>query len=334
MGLVAVSGPGSRLYNYSVDPPISELDEVQGPYSGIAAGMQDHDVYAMPIVEAGLPNTWNATDNGGPNEFSTASWWNGTQNSVRMYPPTVSDRASGMGAFILGLSSSNPITSLSLCWEQRWGSAFATTATSATPKWVIMHTTNNLANPIAGLSNGRRPMMYMTQATEFDNSSYHIPNAYVLSAGWGTTDLFGPTNYFLPDAANVGVYPQNRESCPVYIRNSTGTDGIGNPIILATEIISLEFRVVTSNAYTGLPRGYIGWRMYRRNGAVYERGTTYDWEGHTTNSEWIYEIQCFGGGYYNVGRTHNDNHYTEAGGFIRMASNYDGWVGPRTGFVS
>ncbi len=337
MSLVMVAGRGSRYYGPGGGGPGPDpdpgLDEQIGPVSGLSAGLQAHDVYAMPITEADLPTTWNATDNGGPNVFESDTWYDGTRNTVKMYPPTVSDRASGMGAFILGLSNSNPITAFSLEWEQRWGSAFATLAGNATPKWVIMHTTNNLANPIAGLSNGRRPMMYMSEAKEFDNSSYWIEDAYLLSAGWGTTDLFGPTEYFLSNAAGVGAYPQNRESCPVYIRNTTGTDGIGNPIIAASEIVSVEFRVVTTNTYTGLARGLIGWRLRRRNGQIYQRGTNFDWDGHTLNTEWIYEIQTFGGGYYNVGRANNANHYTQAGGWVRMATNFDGWIGPRAGFL-
>lgn len=300
-----------------------DIDEELGPYSGLVAGLQEHDVYSMPI-DANLPH-WG-TSGGSEVEFVSGDWYDGS-NSVKLYPPTIQED-SGLGSMSLGLSSGNQIRAYNFTIEVKFGSAFCATALNATPKWAIVHCAGSTTPPG---SPAARPMLYMSEFVESDTSAIHLPETYALSAGQATVDVWGPDTYNDTFAyPTVWVYPGQRQ--PFYFGQTAGVDGAGNPIVAHDEIFTVEMRTVCVSTHPGLPSGYIGWRVYRRNGQVFERGTSYTIDGDPIDAHYIYELQQFGGGYYNIGRPHNANHYIHLGGRLRMATNFVGWIGPRAGF--
>lgn len=286
-----------------------------------------------------LPN-WG-TDGGAAVTFSTADWWNGSGvEIVDLFPPTI-EESSGIGSIDLWKSATKTVRQLNIRFEWQPTSMFCDDATNL-PKLIIVNTYSQL-QAVPSVS-AERPMFYLAHMIEATASPPDTPDCLVLCPAQGTTRMWSLTNLVpgptVDDWVDGGNGPATYVSMrqPLYWRATSGTDGAGNPIIAASEVVCIEMRVNVMST-TDEPDGIIAMRIYRRDGSVIERGCAWTWEtGHTVDTNYISDIQQMGGGYYNVGNASDANKRTRMGRRLTIGTNLQptvgrAWIGPPQGFV-
>jgi hypothetical protein len=99
----------------------------------------------------------------------------------------------------------------------------------------------------------------------------------------------------------------------------------------SSEYLTFEYRIVTIATPTH-PRGLIALRIYRRNGTFIERGIPWNWDAVKPLGNYVTEVQQFGCGQYNTVPAPNADLYMDIGGYVTVARDLNGWLGPRPGF--
>lgn len=315
----------------------------------IVSNFASYDPDAAQLISIDVNNTWNnwGTTAGGSIQFTTGSWWNGTANIARMFPPTA-EGGSGLGHIPIWKNATKPVRQLNLRFEWRPSSNYC--SQRGFPKFMIARTYRQLqAVPSVPVV---RPMLYLAMTNESGNTPdpwdfdgpYDIANAIHLVPAQGTNRCYMDYNMIpAPTGAQwvYGASPTTAQTvrCPFYWRATAGVDSAGNPIIPAGEVVVIEVRL-QAMATAGEPNGVIGYRVYRQNGTYFERccGWTWDDNGINVNEAYIEAIEQFGGGYYNVGNPSSPLVYTEVGRRVGIATNFQpsvgrAWIGPPSGFV-
>lgn len=295
-------------------------------------------------VNSTLPNMNGF--NGGIVTFENQSWWNGSSVGVcRMRPPTVDNSRSGLGGLLTGWplwkNGTKSVRQLNFRIEAMFSDAFCLESTQY-PKYFIFLLYDQLS-PSAPDTN-RRPMFFIAHGNQ--DSDLGVANSIVFSPATGTLRLYSSSNIVpAADAADriasgdtdPGTFATMRQ--PFYIRSTSGSDSLGNPIIPTSEIICMEIRLQMMST-TDEPGGVVGFRVYRRNGQVFERCCALQWDtSYPVNTYYIGGIDSFGGGFYNNGQASSSNLWTMVGRRIGIAFNYlptlgRAWIGPPTGFVT
>lgn len=288
-----------------------------------------------------LPNWGNA--GGAVMTFSSSdSWWDGSGNTVQMRPPTGSDQGSGVGAINIWNNATFQCRQINIRWEWQCSNNFCLDSTNF-PKFIIVNTYTQFQSiPTVPAD---RPMMYIGDMTESGNGQVDRANTLHIVPAQGTSRLFTRNNISPAvvvtdwvDGGPIGPATYCSMPQPFYIRATSGTDNFGNPIIPTSEVICIELRVNVM-ATADEPNGLIGMRVYRRNGQVFERCCAWTWEtGKTVDTNYISEIQQFGGGYYNLGNASDPNLWTKMGRRITVGTNLQPtqgryWMGPPENFV-
>jgi hypothetical protein len=304
---------------------------------GVISAYAARDLEANPITSFDVANNdmphWGTTG-GSSVTHETGTWWDGG-DSYRLHPPTT-QQSSGIGSIDnLWKNGTFEIKKFNFRFEFQAGPNYYSTV-SGFPKWVIVHA--GPLEPFQGPRSPTRPMLYMAMATEADNPANHT-NGMCIAPAQGTSRCFSEHTH--SEAGDPGTSYYQNQPQPVYFYDSPGTGVGGGPIVAASEIVTVEMRM-QSWSTDQYPNGVIGWRVYRRNGEVYERSCAWNWEaGHPLDHCFFAEIQQFGGGYYNIGSPYHADRYTRVGGLITLAANLpdnsgldsDGWLGPRAGFL-
>lgn len=292
-------------------------------------------------INSTLPN-W-ANSGGAIMRFNTAeTWWSGTTNVVTMHPPTTSDQGSGLGEFILWKNATKAIRQLNFRFEWYCSNNYCLNSTTY-PKFVLTKTHTEFQS-IPTLP-ADRPMFFLENMTESGNGSVDIADTIQFAPAQGTLRMYSRNNITPAvtsaqwvDGGPTGPATYCSMPQPFYVRATSGTDGYGNPIIAASEIICIEMRVNVM-ATTDEPNGVIGMRVYRRSGAVYERCCAWTWDGaKTVDTNYFRDIEQFGGGYYNVGQASSPDLWTKVGRRCTIGMNLSPtvgryWMGPPEGFV-
>jgi hypothetical protein len=298
----------------------------------------DYDPDDAPLISIDLNNTvpnWGTTG-GAQVSYRTGSWWNSSNVPlIDFFPPTI-EQSSGLGELFLWKNATKAVRQLNIRFEWQPTAAFCSNSTSL-PKFIIVNTSRSLVSTNNAVD---RPMLYLGHAIEGD-TQFQIPDVLTLCPAQGTTRCFSAsdpspahTAYNFPDPVSFMNQPQ-----PMYWRATAGSDSAGNPIIPASEVVVVEMRVNVM-ATTDEPNGFIGYRVYRRNGQFFGRGCAWIWgdADEQPNQAYIMSIQQMGGGYYNIGQPHNANIKTTMGRRLTLGTNLSPslgryWVGPPTGFV-
>ena len=287
-------------------------------------------------VHSSIPN-WGT--NGGSNiVIQNEPWWNGVAPVATIYPPTTGDRACGFGAFPFWKGASKSVKQINFRIEYLVSDLFCGNSINH-PKFFIFRCANSLdvMSPL-----GYRPMLFLENMLE----GYNIDNTIALAPAIGTVRMYTSTNVvpavtFAEREASGNNNPGTFATvpCPFYHRATAGADGAGNPILVASEIVCLEIRI-NVNATADEPNGVVGYRVYRRNGQIFERCCAITWdENYPVGSLFIADIDTFGGGYFNGANAANAGLYTKIGRRISVATNYQptvgrAWKGPPELFVA
>ncbi|MBX3190618.1 MAG: hypothetical protein KF819_26695 [Labilithrix sp.] len=321
------AGPGSDGGSGAFDAEAGAKLDAGGPQSGFIGSyanlnLQAHAIYSIDMALMDYPQWTFAPDSGETRVHEVGTWWDGG-DALRMHPPTVSERGSGIGAITnLWRNATFAIRELNFRFEWQAGPEYCSRS-QLTPKFVIAHSSPalDIGSPVRN-----RPMLYLPQVNEADNATLNRANTLTIVPAQGTVRSFSLDPY-----SENGTYYGNQVQ-PFYFANTDGTFN-GRPVIGANQVITFEMRMLAIGT-AAHPRGLIAVRTYLRNGAVYERGCPWDWDAAATlNTSYLNEIQMFGGGYFNVGNPAHPNNYTRVGGLITLAANHGGWLGPRPGFV-
>lgn len=293
-------------------------------------------------VNSTLPNMNGF--NGGIVTFETASWWNGSAGVCRMRPPTVGDSRSGLGGLTTGWplwkGATKAVRQLNFRTEVMFSDAFCTAGVGY-PKYYIFQIYPTLTS--SPQDETKRPMFFIENGSSW--ASPAVPNSLVFAPAMGTLMMHSSSNIVpAADAADriasgnsdPGTFGTVRQ--PFYIRATAGTDTGGNPIIPTSEIICLEVRLQMMSS-ADEPGGLAGFRVYRRNGQVFERCCALGWDDtYLVNTYYIAGIDSFGGGYYNNANASSASLWTMVGRRITIGFNYQptvgrAWIGPPQGFV-
>lgn len=331
--------------SYSTTASATTSTSADGNDGLIVSNYSSFDPDAAQIISldinSSIPN-WGTTG-GGNVTFANETWWNGSSVPVAtIFPPTVADRGSGLGGIDLWKNATKQIRQFNIRWETYVSDAFCGNNIGL-PKLIIIRTYTQLQSvPTVG---AERPMLFLAHMQEAGNANVDIADTLCLVPAQGTTRMFSSTN-LVPgptsaDWVSGGNGPTTYGSCrqPFYYRATAGSDLGGNPILAASEIICIEMRVnVMSTADE--PYGVIAYRVYRRSGGTpFERGCSWTWEtGHNVGTNYIADIDTFGGGYYNNANSGAANLFTKMGrritfGFNLQPSVGRAWIGPPQGFV-
>jgi hypothetical protein len=292
-----------------------------GTYAGL--NLQAHAIYSIDMALKDYPQ-WTAHPTSGEvRVHETGTWWDGG-DALRTHPPTEGDRGSGIGSIAnLWRNATFVIRELNFRFEWQAGPEFCSRTNSNLPKFVIAHSTRTL-NPAADAVD--RPMLYLAEMDSSDNPAFNRADTLALCPAQGTVRSFSIDPY----SENGTYYPNQVQS--LYFADNGGTFQ-GKPVVGSNQIVTIEMRMLCISTPTH-PRGLIAVRTYLRNGQVFERGCPWNWNTNSLlNVSYLYEIQMFGGGYYNRANVYHPNNYTRVGGLITLAANYGGWLGPRPGFV-
>lgn len=286
-----------------------------------------------------------ALTNGAIGTIQNEVWWNGASVPVATFrPPTGGDSYSGFSNIYFWKNATKAVRQSNVRWEFKL-SDLHLLDNAGLPKWIILETKRQLSTSDAVLT--ERPMLFLTHCTEADpGAPYRFANTLVCTPAQDTVRSFQATNItpapVFGQAGQTGYFNQ-RQGGSGYIRATSGTDDQGNPIADNEEYFCVELRVNVMSTVSE-PNGVIAFRIYRRNGQVWERATAWtntpndQGERPLINTNFISRIDVFGGGYYNLGQPSNANLYTKVGRRITMACNYQptvgrAWLGPPTGFV-
>lgn len=307
----------------------------------VVSDYANYDPDAAQIISLDVNNTipnWG-TAGGASITFANESWWNGTEPVATMFPPTTGDQASGFGSIPFWKSATKAVRQLNFRIEFRASDAFCADTTEM-PKFFIFRSarTLNISAPVDD-----RPMSFWIHGN-YDASL--AANTICLCPAIGTLRMHSSTN-IVPaanyqdriDSGNTDPGTSQTMAQPFYIRATSGTDGSGNPILAASEIICIEYRINVM-ATADEPDGVVGYRVYRRNGAVYERCCAWNWDqNYLVDTNYIYDIDTMGGGYFNLANSGAADIWTKIGRRMTMAFNLQptvgrSWIGPPTGFVT
>lgn len=301
----------------------------------------DNSDFQSLVINSTLPN-WGTTA-GSAITFANETWWNGASVPVAtMFPPT-SESASGLGALPFWKNGTKAVRQLNFRIEFRVSDLFCAEATGY-PKFFIFRCATTL-NPAAALD--YRPMIFIAHGNQ--DASLGAANAINFSPAIGTLRMFSSTNMVpAPDSiARIngagGDDTDPGTHCimaqPLYVAPSAGTDSGGNPIIDADEYLCMEIRLQMMST-TDEPNGFVGFRLHRRNGTYIERGCALTWDDtYPVGTLYIADIDCAGGGYYNLGNSGSASLWTKAGRSLGMGFNYQptvgrAWKGVPTGFYT
>lgn len=297
----------------------------------------DADFQSLDINST-LPN-WGTTA-GSNITFGSETGWNGSSMAVAtMFPPT-SESASGLGGLPFWKNGTKAIRQLNFRIELRVSDLFCAESTGY-PKYFIFRCADTLSG---SASLDHRPMIFIAHGNQ--DASLGAPDSICFAPAIGTLRMFSSTNItpaptFADRIAsgndNPGTFCTIGQ--PVYVAASAGTDSGGRPIIDADEFLCMEIRLQMMSTVDE-PDGFVGFRLTRQNGAVYERGCSITWdEEYPVDTLYIADIDCMGGGYYNLGNSGSASLHTKAYRRLSMAFNYQptvgrAWKGPPTGFVT
>lgn len=297
----------------------------------------DSDFQSL-VVNSTIPN-WGTTA-GANITFANETWWNGASVPVAtLFPPTA-ESASGFGSVPFWKSGTKAVRQLNYRIEFKVSDLFCAESTGY-PKFFIFRCATTL-NPAAELNH--RPMVFIAHGNQ--DASLGAANSITFAPAIGTLRMFSSTN--IVPAANADDRIASGDTdpgtfCtmaqPLYVAASAGTDTAGNPIIDADEYLCMEIRLQMMST-TDEPDGFVGYRIYRRNGAVYERGCSLTWDDtYPVDTLYIADIDTCGGGYYNLANSGSASLYTKVGRVQSMAFNYQpttgrAWKGPPTGYVT
>jgi hypothetical protein len=313
----------------------------------IVTSYASYDPDAAQIMSLDVNNTLPNMDgfNGGIVTFETASWWNGTTGVCRMRPPTVGDSRSGLGGLLTGWplwkGATKAVRQLKFRTEVMFSDAFCQAGVGY-PKYYIFQIYPELSTSPSDQT--KRPMIFIENGSSW--ASPAVANSLVFAPAMGTLMMHSSTN-IIPAADSAdrvasgnhdpGTFGTVRQ--PFYVRATAGTDSGGNPIIPTSEIVCMEIRLQMMST-AGEPGGVCGWRVYRRNGQVFERCCALNWDDtYAPDTYYIAGIDSFGGGYYNNANASSPNLWTMVGRRITIGFNYQptvgrAWLGPPTGFVT
>lgn len=294
-------------------------------------------------VNSTLPNMNGF--NGGIVTFENQPWWNGSSVGIcRMRPPTVGDSRSGLGGLTTGWplwkNATKAVRQLNFRIEAMFSDAFLLES-SQYPKYFIFQIYNELnPNPSDGT---KRPMFFIAHGNQ--DANLGVPNSIVFSPAMGTLRMYSSTNIIPAADANDRIASGDTDPGtfgtmlqPFYIRSTAGVDAQGHPIIPSNEVVCMEIRLQMMST-AAEPDGVVGFRMYRRNGEIFERCCSLQWDtSYLVNTYYIAGIDSFGGGYYNNAQASDPAKWTMVGRRISIAFNYQptvgrAWKGPPTGFV-
>lgn len=292
-----------------------------GSYADL--NLEAHAIYSIDMALQDYPQ-WSAhPDSGEVRVHETGIWWDGG-DALRSHPPTVEQRGSGIGSITnLWRDATFAIRKLNFRFEWQAGPEYCSRTNGNLPKFVIALTAPELSVDAKG---GARPMLYWRELDSADNQKFNRPDTLAICPAQGTVQLWAESEY----SEETTFWPMQAQ--PLYFADSAGTFQ-GAPIIDPSEIVTIEMRMIAISTRAH-PRGLIAVRVYRRNGEFIERGCPWDLDApEVVDLSYLHEIQMFGGGYYNNANPHHENNFTRVGGHITLAANYDGWLGPRAGFV-
>lgn len=313
----------------------------------IVSDYANFDPDAAQIISVDVNSTLPNMDdfNGGIVTFEEASWWNGTTGICRMRPPTTGNSRSGLAGLTTGWplwkDASKEIRQLNFRIEALFSDLFCSSTTEY-PKYFIFQIYPDLSTPPSDET--KRPMIFIENGSDW--ASPAVANSLVFAPAIGTLMMHSSTNIVPAADADARIASGNDDpgtfgtvTQPFYIRTTSGTDSVGNPIIASSEVICMEIRLQMMST-DGEPGGIVGWRVYRRNGQVFERCCALDWDDtYAPDTYYIAGIDSFGGGYYNNGQTSDPDLWSMVGRRITHAFNYQptvgrAWIGPPTGFVT
>jgi hypothetical protein len=295
-------------------------------------------------VNSTLPNMNGF--NGGIVTFEQQPWWNGGSVGVcRMRPPTTGDSRSGLGGLLTGWplwkNATKAIRQLNFRIEVMFSDLYCQNTTQY-PKYFIFQIYPELSTSPSDQS--KRPMFFIVNGSGWANPN--VPNSLVFAPAIGTLMMHSSTNIVpAADSADRVASGNNNPGTfgtvtqPFYIRTTSGTDSVGNPIIPNSEVVCFEVRLQMMST-AGEPGGIVGFRVYRRNGQVFERCCALNWDdSYAPNAYYIAGIDSFGGGYYNNANASSTSLWSMVGRRISIAFNYQptvgrAWKGPPTGFVT
>jgi hypothetical protein len=308
----------------------------------IVTNFASYDPDAAQIISLDINSTipnWGTTA-GANITFANETWWSGTAPVATMFPPT-SERASGFGAIPFWKSATKAVRQLNFRLEFRLSDLYCSDSTGL-PKFFIFRCADALS--ISAPLNWR-PMIFLAHGNQ--DANLGAPNSINFTPAIGTLRTFDDRNRV--PAPNTNDRIASGDSTPgthcivpqpLYVAASAGTDSGGNPIIDADEYLCMEIRLqmmVTSDE----PQGFVGYRITRRNSAIapIERGCALTWDAnYPLNTLYIADIDCCGGGYYNLGNSGSASLWTKAGRRFTIGTNIQpslgrAWIGPPTGFV-
>jgi hypothetical protein len=322
------------------DPPVGDNDGL------VVSDFASFDPDAASRISLDINNTIpTATSTGASVTFLTKAWWNGSSVGVaRIVPPTIGDGYSGFSSINLWKNGQKVIRQVNIRQECLASDLFCADSTQM-PKWLILVCPRALDLD----ATVDRPMMYLNHmnTAEGTPAEFQIANTLVLCPAQGTVRLYSLINnvpgplHSQQDGSTISGNASMRQ--PFYVRATAGVDGAGNPIIAASEYLSVEMRVNLMS--TGdEPNGFIGWRVTRRNGNVFERGCAFTYwpnppGGVNVDTNYVGWIDVMGGGYFNNPNDGNPNRYIEIGRRLTLDFNLSptlgrAWIGAPTGFVT
>lgn len=341
MPIVIQAGPGSRRSSAAGGGGGSGNDGL------IVTDYANFDPDAAQIISVDVNSTLPNMNgfNGGIVTFETASWWNGSTGVCRMRPPTTGNTRSGLGdqttAWPLWKNATKEIRQFNIRIEAMFSDLFCQNTTQY-PKYFIFQIYPELSTTPSDES--KRPMFFIVNGSGWADPA--VANSLVFAPALGTLMMHSSTNITPAvdaadriasgddDPGSFGTVTQ-----PFYIRTTSGTDSVGNPIIPNSEIICMEIRLQMMST-AGESGGIVGFKVYRRNGQSFERCCALGWDDtYLPDTYYIAGIDSFGGGYYNNGQTSDPDLWSMVGRRITHAFNYQptvgrAWIGPPTGFVT
>lgn len=302
------------------------------PIYSVNMALRDYFLVATQAVPFHV-DTQGGIAGTGSQQHNTSGWWDGGAY-CRITPPTTDQYERSITIQNLHRSGTLSIQDFNLRFEQRFGPTIA--SAFQTQNNGCKHALIQYAPTLGGTGGtSSRPVFFIQPTTVSDGPQYRRNNTMAWAPAANTLPAYGDAVYdelFVDQGGTNTSYVNGPQGGYLVDQSDGVTSFLGKPIFRCGDFLTVEYRIISA-ATAQYPRGLIAMRITSRDGSSFERGIPFDYRNFFAMGQFLDSVTQFGCGQFNVALPTGVNNYFDIGGYFTVARNYNGWLGPRSGFL-
>jgi hypothetical protein len=323
----ASSGNNGQVGSYA------NLNLASFPIYSVDMALRDYFMFATGSAGAQVDQTTGFAGSGSQ-VHNTNGWWDGGA-FCRITPPTTDQYERGVQITNLHRNGTLGIQDFNLRFEIRYGPTIASAYQTQNNgcKHSLVMCSPSIGGPVSSSS---RPVYFISPSTTADSATYRRSATLGFAPAANTLVAYGQDAYNEEDVATGGTntyYINGPQAFYLVDQADSITSFNSKPCFKGGDFLTCEYRIIPA-ATAQYPRGLIAYKYTNRAGVWVERGIPWDYKNFMALGQFLDSVQQFGCGQFNVALPAGSGNYFDIGGYFTVARNYNGWLGPRSGFVN